>query len=451
MSPASHSGGMAQVLRVAIPLIMASSGHALRLFADRVMLAWYSPTAIAAAMPAGLACFCLMCFFLGTAGYASTFVAQYAGAGERKRIGLSIWQGVYIALAGGVVVGLCAPAARFIFEWMGHGPEVIEQQIVYFEVLARLSFAPILLAALLGFWSGRGRTVVVMLIELFCALANVVLNYMLIFGHWGCPEMGIEGAGLATGFSAMLGLAVALVLFLAPGSRARFGTWPRRTFDPALFRRVLRFGSPSGIQFALDLIAFNLFVVLLGRLGQVELEAANLAFAVNALVYLPLVGLGTSVTILVGQAVGARQPDHARRSVRSALGLAFIYNTLLGGAMLLLPEWILQIFAREGDPGQIEAFKQATIYMRFITLYLIFDGLYIIYSHAVRGAGDTRFAMAAGIMLSWGTLVLPSFVAHWLGAPATVLWSILVGHVLCACTLFYLRYRGGKWTRMRVI
>ncbi|HAS83721.1 MAG TPA: MATE family efflux transporter, partial [Verrucomicrobia bacterium] len=113
MSPASHSGGMAQVLRVAIPLIMASSGHALRLFADRVMLAWYSPTAIAAAMPAGLACFCLMCFFLGTAGYASTFVAQYAGAGERKRIGLSIWQGVYIALAGGVVVGLCAPAARF--------------------------------------------------------------------------------------------------------------------------------------------------------------------------------------------------------------------------------------------------------------------------------------------------------------------------------------------------
>lgn len=449
--PPKPAGGITQVLRLAFPLIMASSGHAFRLFADRVMLAHYSQPAIAAAMPAGLTCFCLMCFFIGTAGYSGTFVAQYAGAGRPERTGLAVWQGIYIALAGSIFVGLCAPAARFIFTWMGHGPEVIEQQIIYFQVLARLSFSSILLAALNGFWSGRGKTYIVMLIELLSAGANVVLNYMLIFGHWGCPELGIEGAGLATGLSSMLGLAVGFSIFFSPGARARFGTWPRKTFDLQLFRRVMRFGSPSGIQFALDLIAFNLFVILLGRLGMVELEAANMAFAVNAMVFLPLIGLGMTVAILVGQAVGGGKPEEARRSVNSALILAFIYNAILGFSMLVFPEWILSIFSRAGDPGQCETMALATIYMRFITLYLFFDGLYIIYSHAVRGAGDTRFAMRAGLALSWGALVVPALIAQRLGAPGVVLWSILVSQVMLAGTVFFLRYRGGKWMRMRVI
>jgi len=451
MQHTNRDGGIAQVLRIAFPLIMASSGHAFRLFADRVMLARYSQPAIAAAMPAGLTCFCLMCFFIGTAGYAGTFVAQYEGAGRRERTGLAVWQGLYIALAGGLFVALCAPAARWIFGWMGHGPEVLEQQIVYFQVLARLSFGSILLAAINGFWSGRGKTHVVMFIELLCAGTNIVLNYALIFGHWGFPELGIEGAGYATGLSSILGLAVALALFFAPQARARFGTFPARTFDAALFRRLLRFGSPSGTQFALDLIAFNLFVILLGRLGATELEAANVAFAVNAMVFLPLIGLGMTVTILVGQAVGSGRPGQARRSVHSALVLAFIYNIAMGLCMVLFPDLILSIFARGGDAAQQHALVQAAVYMRFITAYLVFDGLYIIFSHAVRGAGDTRFAMAIGLVLSWGTLVLPSAIADHLQASATIRWLILVVHVMLAALVFFLRYRGGKWTRMRVI
>ena len=451
MSTTSSQGGIAQVLRIAFPLIMASSGHAFRLFADRVMLARYSQPAIAATMPAGLTCFCLMCFFIGTAGYAGTFVAQYDGAGRRERTGLAVWQGIYIALAGGLFVGLCAPAARIIFQWMGHGPEVIEQQIIYFQVLARLSFASILLAAINGFWSGRGKTYVVMGIELLCSAANIVLNYALIFGHWGFPELGILGAGLATGLSSMLGLGVALALFFAPGARAAFGTLPRRTFDPALFRRLFRYGSPNGIQFALDLIAFNLFVVFLGRIGAVELEAANLAFAVNALAFLPLIGLGMTVSILVGQGIGGQQVALARRAVRSAIFLSFAYNAAIGIGMLAIPDLILSIFVRAGDPSQIPALAAAIVYMRYITIYLVFDGIYIIFSHAIRGAGDTRFAMLAGLALSWGTLVLPSYIAHRMHAPAAMLWWLLVGQVMLTGLVFFLRYRTGKWTRMRVI
>jgi len=451
MQTTRRDGDLRQVLRVAFPLIMASSGHALRLFADRVMLAQYSQTAIAAAMPAGLASFCLMCFFIGTAGYAGTFVAQYDGAGRPERTGPAVWQGLYVALAGGVLVGLTAPAARWLFTWMAHGPAVIEAQIVYFQVLVRFSVTGIMLAAINGFWSGRGKTAVVMGIEVFCAIANVILNRALIFGLWGFPELGILGAGLATGLSNLMGLLVALALFLSPGARARFGTYPRRTLDLPLMRRLLRFGSPAGVQFALELIAFNLFIVLLGRFGSMELEAANIAFSINALAFLPLIGLGMTVSILVGQGVGAGRIEAARRAVRSALILAFGYNAVLGLLFSAAPGWILSIFTRAGDAGQIETLRLAAIYMRFITAYLVFDGLYIIFSHAIRGAGDTRFAMQAGLVLAWGTLVSPAFIAYYAGASATILWIILVAHVMLAGLLFLWRYRTGRWVHMRVI
>lgn len=444
-------GGITQVLSIAFPLIIASSGHAARLFADRVMLARYSQTAIAAAMPAGLASFCLMCFFFGIAGYSATFVAQYSGSGHAQKTGLAVWQGIYVALIGGLLVGLCAPAARFIFTWMNHGPEVIEEQIIYFQSLVQLASGAMLLAAINGFWSGRGRTSVVMGIELLCTTANIFLNQVLIFGKWGFPELGILGAGLATGLSNFLGLAVALTLFLSPTARQRFGTLPRRTFNPALFMRLMRFGSPAGFQFALDLIAFNLFVVLLGRLGAMELEAANIAFAVNALSFQPLIGLGMSVSIIVGQNIGAGLITPARRAVRSAFTLALIYGVILGVIFIATPDVILKIFARSNDPNQTQTLALAAVYLRFVTAYLLFDSTYIIFSHAIRGAGDTRFAMFAGIILSWATLALPGFIAYHSGAGANTLWTILVAHVMLAGIVFLARYRAGHWTRMRVI
>ena len=93
----------------------------------------------------------------------------------------------------------------------------------------------------------------------------------------------------------------------------------------------------------------------------------------------------------------------------------------------------------------------AVICLRYIATYLLFDALYILYSHAIKGAGDTRFAMVAGLVLSWGTLVLPCYVAMRLSASIWAMWMILVVHVGLAGIVFYLRYRGGKWQSMSVI
>ncbi len=444
-------GGMGDVIRVAFPLILASSGHAIRLFSDRLMLAWYSQESIAAAMPAGLLCFTFMAFFIGTVGYVNAFVAQYVGAGRPREVGRVVWQGLILAVLGGVVVAGFAPFAKQIFALIGHAPAVQVEEVRYFRILAVMSFPGIALPALNAFWSGRGKTRVVMAIELFCAALNVFLNAALISGRWGFPEWGIVGAGLATSVSSLLGLLLGLGLFLTRRNRIQFDTLPRKLLDTVLLRRLIRFGLPNGLQFGFDLLAFNLFIVFLGTYGMVELEAANIAFGLNAMAFIPIIGLGIAVSVLVGQGVGAQNIDYARRAVRSGLGIALVYNAVVVSLFLFCPEEIIGLFAREGDAAQAEVLVMAQRCLMYVAAYLMLDAVYVVYGHAIRGAGDTHFSLVAGLVVSWGTLALPTWIALRLQASIWTLWLILVVHVGIAATVFLTRYLGGKWQSMKVI
>jgi MATE family multidrug resistance protein len=449
--PNKPGGGIRELIHLAFPLVLASSGHAFRLFADRLMLARYSPEAIAATIPAGMLCFALMAFFIGTAGYVNTFVAQFAGAKQQKSTGLAVWQGIFLSILGGAVITALAPAAESIFNFIGHPPGVRDAEIVYFRTLCWFSFPGIAISALNAFWSGRGRTRVVMVIELFCAAINIGLNVLLIHGKCGFPELGIQGAAIATGVANLAGMVLALTLFLSPGNRANYNTWPARKLNWPLLKRVIRFGLPSGLQFGFDMLAFQLFVAIVGTYGVAQLEASNIAFGMNAMAFIPMIGLSISVSVLVGQSVGASDIPSAKRAVRSGLVLALLYNLCIAFAFVAIPDQIVSMFTRAGDESQIETLAMASQCLRFVAAYLMFDALYLVFSHGIKGAGDTRFALWAGIALSWGTLVIPTSIAYRLGYGFWTLWGILVLHVFLAAITFALRYRGGKWQSMSVL
>ena len=437
------------MLRVALPLILASSGHAIRIFADRVMLSRYSSEALAASLPAGLTGFAFMAVFIGTAGYCGTFVAQYVGAGRHREAGRAVWQGLYLSLLGAMAMLLVGLKAETLFVWMGHPVNVQAAQVSYFRILSFLTAPVLMLSTLNAFWNGRGRTTVVMGLELFCAAINVGLNALLIFGRCGFPELGIAGAAYATGLSAVAGTVVACFLFLRPGNRARFNTFPRRTFDWPELCRLVRFGMPNGIQFGLDLMVFNLFVVFMGRFGMIELAAAGIVFGLNALAFLPIVGLGMATSIFVGQGIGAGDTGFAKRGVRSALIVALLYNVAMIVLFVGLPDLTLSLFV--GEHTSAATLAMSRICLRFVAAYLLFDAVAIIHSHAVKGAGDTRFTMIAGVALSWGTLVLPTYLISRFGGPLWTMWQILVIHVVLAAVLYLWRYRTGRWESMQVI
>jgi len=443
----THKGGMWEVLKIAFPLVLAASAHAVNLLADRIMLDHYSSAAVAGSMAAGLTSFTLSCFFLGIIGYTGTFVAQYYGAGAYDRVGTAVWQGIFLSVLGGTFLASGWLWGGWLFSLFGHEEAVIREEVEYFRLLSLGGIIPLLNTAFCTFWSGRGKTRLIMMVNLLTTALNVPFNYALIYGHWGCPELGIGGAAWGTNLSALVSCFVLAGCFFIPSSsRRHFGTCSK-IFDWALFLRLIRFGLPNGIQFALDLASFNVFIIVLGRYGMVIQAGASIAFGLNSLAFTPMIGIGQTVSILVGQSIGARDIEHAKRSVRSARNLVLLYMTFMGLIFIFRPELVLWGFSNKNP----EIITVAKIMLRFIACFLLFDGLFIVYSNAIRAAGDTLFSMIAGTSMALLMQATPSVVLGYFKINVWTIWVCIVIYIMTAGTVFFLRYRGGKWTRMKVI
>jgi MATE family multidrug resistance protein len=171
------------ILRLAAPLILTMSSLMIMQFIDALLLSRFSAAAVAAVVPAGMASWLLVCAFHGTAGYTSTLVAQYAGAGRTGRVASSVWQGVYFSAVSGAGVAMSGFAARFLFTLVGHEQDVREMEIVYFAIICAGAPLTILGSALSGFFSGLHRTAVIFLAHSAGTAVNVVLDLALIFGN----------------------------------------------------------------------------------------------------------------------------------------------------------------------------------------------------------------------------------------------------------------------------
>lgn len=445
--------GIVEILRIAFPLILSTSAWTIQQTVDRLFLTWYSPEAIAAALPSGLVNFTIMSVFIGTAGYVSTFVAQYHGAGHPKRIGSALWQSIYFSLLGGLIVMACTPLARPIFNSLGHDPNVVKNEIIYFQVLCLGSIPPILNSALSGFFSGLGKTWPLMWANFLGTAVNIVLDYILIFGKFGFPEMGIFGAAIATviaGFSSFL--YYALLIFTQENEK-KYQVISDRKFKPDIFRRILYFGFPSGIQFFLDIIGISIFLLFVGRFGIASLAASNIAFTINTIAFMPMIGIGFAVSILVGQYLGANNVTMAVKAVRTSFILTFTYMTIIALLYWTIPGVFLHPFSTGANPGDFnEISRIATVLLKFIAIYCLFDSMTIIFISALKGAGDTLFVMViAGVMSIFG-LIIPSYlvmVKYQLGIYPG--WAVCTAYISILGIAFFLRYLTGKWKHMRVI
>ena len=437
---------------MAVPLILSTGSWSLQGFINRMFLVWHSPESLAAAMPAGMVNYALLTIFITTAGYVSTFAAQYHGAGEDGKVGRMLWQAVPIALLATIVTLALIPTAPALFRWAGHDPAVQAEEVVFFSILCLGTFPAVMSSALSGMLSGLGRTKPVMVVTLAATGVNILFDYLLIFGNFGFPALGIAGAGWASILAGLVQLvAYALIVFRAP-LRSRYRTLDWRP-DRKAFWALIRFGLPSGIQFFIDMAGFTGFILLVGRLGRDELAATNLAFNVNTVAFMPMIGLGIAVSVLVGQSLGRNDPARARYCVRSAFDMTFLYMVTIAVLFFLLPRVFLLPFAAASDPLSFKAIADLTaVLLRFVAIYTLFDAFNIIFSSAIKGAGDTRFVMWMIFCLSLGVLVVPSFVAiTWLGASVYTLWAIASAYVIALGIAFLLRYRGGKWASIRVI
>src|SRR5262245_46984700 len=212
--PRYPPGGSRELLALAAPLIVSQSFMTLQVFVDTVLLAWHDPREMAASFPAVMWYWLAFGLLQVTAGYTSTFVAQYTGARRPHRVGPAVWQGIHFALLAGLLMLLLVPAAPWLIAAGGHSAALQLLEVAYLRCLAFAALPMLLMAAVNGFFSGRGQTWTVLGIEAFGTAVNVALALVLIFGRLGLPELGIAGAGWATvaGSWASALLAVGLLL-----------------------------------------------------------------------------------------------------------------------------------------------------------------------------------------------------------------------------------------------
>jgi multidrug resistance protein, MATE family len=457
-SPTAHPpGSNREILALAAPLILASSFTTIQFTVDRLFLSWYNPDAMGASMPAAMVFWFVFAFIQGTAGYVSTFVAQYTGAGRPHRVGPAVWHGIHFSVITGLLFTLLWPLAPAIFSLTGHTSDMLALEVTYFRTLCAAALPMALVAAVSGFFSGRGDSWTVMGINAIGTVVNIALDYLLIFGNFGAPELGIAGAGWATVAGSWASALLALGIFLRAKYRVEFASTNWRP-ERELSVRLLKFGGPAGLQWMLDAISFTLFTIFVGQLGKAEQTATSLTFTLNLFGFLPMMGMGQAIAILVGQRLGEDRPELAERSTILGMRWAVGYMAMLTIMYLVLPRTLMMVFAPDVDSPQAQDWpKVAEIVPRLlicVAIYSIADTLNVTYSFALRGAGDTRFVTILTFALAWPCMIVPTFLVV-NQFPSTnsvyIAWGFASFYIAVMAACFWWRFNTGKWKSMRVI
>jgi MATE family multidrug resistance protein len=344
------------------------------------------------------------------------------------------------------------PAAPGLIALGRHTQALQVLEVTYLRCMCWAALPMLIMAAVNGFFSGRGRTWTVLAIEAAGTAVNVALALVLIFGRAGFPELGIAGAGIATVIGSWAGALLALALFVRREFRQEFGTLRGWRPERALFWRLMKYGGPAGSQVFLDVLVWNVFVQLVGRLGEGAAGATTMTIRLNMVAFLPMMGLCQAVSILVGQRLGADRPDIAERSAHTGLKWSFGYMCIVAGAYLLIPNVLVSVFEGGRDAESFAAL--AAVVPRMLAcaaLYSLADAVNITFSFALRGAGDTRFVSLLTFALAWPIMVLPTYLVVQSGGSILAAWWIATIYVLAMAVCFTLRFRTGRWKRMRVI
>lgn len=445
-------GGVREMMAIAFPMVVSTSCETIMTFTDRVFLAKLGPEYMSAAMGGGLTSFMMMTLFWGLVSFCTALVAQYLGSGRKDLCAKVTTQGLIVSLAAYPVILAARPLAVWMFDRLNIPPDQLAPQKIYFNILMYGTIMRMLANALSCFFSGIGKTGVIMVSTLVSMVVNVILNYILIFGHFGMPALGIRGAAYGTLIGTFCGLAILAAAYLSEKNRVEYGIMKSFHFSRDLMKRLLRYGYPSGVELFLNLLAFDLLVLIFHSRGLVTAGAITIVFNWDMVSFLPLLGVNIGVTSLVGRYMGAGLPDTANRAAMSGLKIALGYSFAVLLAFAIFPEYLVGLFRpAESDELFAQIFPLAVFMVRLAAVYVMADAMLLVFGGALRGAGDTFWAMKASVILHWFMVAVLILLLKVLQLPPSVAWAALCGIFMLFSGVFWLRYRGGKWRFLRIV
>ncbi|MEM9416205.1 MAG: MATE family efflux transporter [Planctomycetota bacterium] len=428
------------------PIIATMISRTVMSFADFVMVSQLGTEAQAAVMPAGISVWCLVCFGFGVVTVTNTFVSQSLGKGELSECSRYTWQGLYVAALLGVIVLPVWWLAPSYFAFAGHSPEVQRLEVIYFRV-SLFSIMPAVAANVVAnFFNGIHKPSVGLFAAVTANSFNIVGNYVLIFGKFGFPELGIAGAAWATAAASTLQVIILASFWLGPKYARIYSSRVTWRINPWQIRRIFRVGLPVGLHWESDILGFTIFTVfMVGKYGEAQLAANNISFKFLEVAFMPVVGLSIALTAAVGKAIGRGRPDYARLVARWAVGAALCYMAVIASCYLAFRYQLPGLLT---DDPEVIAWSAKLLVL--CAAFQLFDAFGITMTGALRGAGDTfwpgmtTFVLTATVFMGGGFAMMhfaPGLesIGPWLAATA----FICVYGVLMAVRWWY-----GPWEKI---
>jgi MATE family multidrug resistance protein len=445
-------GGVGELLAVALPMVVSHACDTVMTFTDRMFLSRLGSEQMNAAMAGGLTCFMMTTFFLGLIGYTTALVAQYLGAGRKPRCAVAVTQAMLIALAAWPLILLARPLVHGLFDLAQIAPQQLAPQRTYFDVLLTAVGISLLRHCLSSFFSGIGRTRVVMMSAITAMVVNIGMNYVLIFGKLGLPALGIRGAAYGTIIGGVCGLGVLAAAYLSRGNLREFDVWHSVRFDAEAMQKLWSFGYPAGVEMFLNLLAFTGMILTFHAHSPVTATATTIMFNWDMVSFLPLIGLEIGVMSLVGRYMGAGSPDTAHRAAMSGLKSGWVYSAVILILFMCFPHQLVDVFRPAQEDAAFEQAVPTAVFMiRLASVYVLIEAVVLVFVGALRGAGDTFWAMCISVSLHWVLVPILFVILHVMELTPEAAWVALVFTFLVFSGLFYLRYRSGKWRTIRVV
>jgi MATE family, multidrug efflux pump len=362
---------------------------------DAIMAGRLSPEALAATAIGNFYFFVVAVFGIGVLLVLDPLIAQAVGAGDETGIALAVQRGLLLALALSVVLGALMLPAEAVLRALRQPEELVPlaARYVWICLPSLLPFNAFLVFRQLLQALGLTRAIVATIV--LCNLANVALNWALIFGNLGFPRLGVTGAALATSVSRIL---LVLILVALAWHRLRPYLRPlrRQALERAPLARMLRLGLPIGAQHELEVSYFGGLIVLMGMLGTISVAAHQTAINLASLTFMVPVGVGSATAVFVGRAVGARDEQAVRRYAVAGLVCGVGFMCVAAAVFLLFPFGLAELYSRDQ-----EVIALAAGLIPIAGLFQVFDGTQVVSAGILRGIGDTRFPMVAAALGFW--------------------------------------------------
>lgn len=427
---------------LAVPIVITQLAHISLGFVDTVMVGRLGPVSLAGVALGNTIFFNTLIFCMGILMAVGPMVSQAYGEGNDDAIGRSVRQGLWLSAVLGLAAFLVIYNGETLLRWLGQAEENVLNAGAYLRAIAWGIWPFLGLVALRSFAEAVSRPRAVTAIVLSGVGVNIFLNWVLMFGKLGMPALGLVGTGWASTGVYTVNFLMLLFWVMKQKDFSDYHIFSRLSRpDPQYFRELFRIGWPIGASMGIETSLFMLTVIMMGWIGTTELAAHQVAIQCAAFTFMVPLGVGMASSVRVGQAIGKRDREAARRAGFTGVSLSVAFMSMTALIFLLIPRGVVSLYLDLSAPDNAAVIAVAVHLLFFAAIFQVVDGIQVTVMGALRGMKDTYQPMVLSVLSYWGVGLVSGYVlAFPLGMRESGLWIGLVAGLATAAVLLMVRF-----------